>query len=35
MVGAAGMDEARCRPCFEPGAPIQDLLDFARPAALG
>jgi len=34
VVGAAGMYEARCRSCFEPGAPTQDLLDFARPAAL-
>ena len=33
MVGAAGMYEARCRRCFEPGAPKQDLLDFARPLA--
>jgi thymidine kinase len=33
VVGAAGMYEARCRRCFEPGAPKQDLLDFARPAA--
>ena len=34
VVGAAGMYEARCRRCFEPGVPRQDLLDFARPAAL-
>jgi len=34
VVGAAGMYEARCRRCFEPGVPKQDLLDFARPAAL-
>ena len=34
VVGAAGMYEARCRRCFEPGAPQQDLLDFARPDAL-
>ena len=31
VVGAAGMYEARCRRCFEPGIPKQDLLDFARP----
>src|SRR5512134_3078356 len=31
VVGAAGMYEARCRRCFEPGAPKQELLDFARP----
>jgi len=35
VVGAAGMYEARCRRCFEPGVPKQDLLDFARPAGLG
>jgi len=28
--GAAGMYEARCRRCFEPGAPRQEVLDFAR-----
>jgi len=33
VVGATGMYEARCRRCFEPGAPKQDLLDFAQPAA--
>ncbi|MEO8051308.1 MAG: thymidine kinase [Acidobacteriota bacterium] len=33
VVGAAGMYEARCRRCFEPGIPKQDLLDFARRAA--
>ncbi|HML16004.1 MAG TPA: thymidine kinase [Bryobacteraceae bacterium] len=32
VVGAAGMYEARCRHCFEPGVPKQELLDFARPA---
>jgi thymidine kinase len=32
VVGATDMYEARCRRCFEPGAPKQDLLDFARPA---
>jgi thymidine kinase len=34
VVGAAGMYEARCRRCFEPGVPKQDLLDFARPDAI-
>lgn len=33
VVGAAGMYEARCRRCFEPGLPKQELLEFARPAA--
>jgi thymidine kinase len=31
VVGAAGMYEARCRRCFEPGAPQQEVLDFAVP----
>jgi thymidine kinase len=31
VVGAAGMYEARCRRCFEPGAPNQEVLEFARP----
>jgi thymidine kinase len=31
VVGAAGMYEARCRCCFEPGVPRQEYLDFARP----
>jgi len=31
VVGAAGVYEARCRRCFEPGAPKQEYLDFARP----
>jgi thymidine kinase len=31
VVGAAGMYEARCRRCFEPGMPRQDVLDFAPP----
>ncbi|MCC7498768.1 MAG: thymidine kinase [Bryobacterales bacterium] len=31
VVGAAGMYEARCRRCFEPGVPRQELLEFARP----
>jgi thymidine kinase len=35
VVGAAGMYEARCRRCFEPGIPKQELLDFARPRAAG
>lgn len=30
VVGAAGMYEARCRRCFEPGVPRQELLEFAR-----
>jgi thymidine kinase len=30
VVGAAGMYEARCRRCFEPGIPRQELLEFAR-----
>jgi thymidine kinase len=32
VVGAAGLYEARCRRCFEPGVPKQEQLDFARPA---
>jgi len=32
VVGAAGMYEARCRRCFEPGASKQEILEFARPA---
>jgi thymidine kinase len=28
MVGAAGAYEARCRRCFEPGVPKQEVLDF-------
>jgi len=31
VVGAAGAYEARCRRCFEPGVPKQELLDFAHP----
>ena len=31
VVGAAGMYEARCRRCFEPGIPRQEVLEFARP----
>ncbi|HWR50916.1 MAG TPA: thymidine kinase [Bryobacteraceae bacterium] len=33
VVGAAGMYEARCRRCFEPGVSKQEVLEFARPAA--
>ena len=33
VVGAAGMYEARCRRCFEPGVPKQEYLEFARPRA--
>jgi thymidine kinase len=33
VVGAAGMYEARCRRCFEPGVPRQDVLAFAPPPA--
>ncbi len=31
LVGAAGMYEARCRRCFEPGIPKQEYLEFAKP----
>ncbi len=34
VVGAAGMYEARCRRCFEPGVPKQEYLEFARPRAV-
>lgn len=34
VVGAAGMYEARCRRCFEPGVPKQEVLSFARPRPL-
>jgi thymidine kinase len=30
VVGAAGMYEARCRRCFEPGVPRQQEMDFVR-----
>ncbi len=30
VVGAAGMYEARCRRCFEPGVPKQEVMEFAR-----
>jgi thymidine kinase len=33
VVGAAGMYEARCRRCFEPGVPKQEVLEFLRPPA--
>ena len=33
VVGAAGMYEARCRRCFEPGIPRQEYLDFGPPKA--
>ncbi len=32
VVGAAGMYEARCRHCFEPGIPKQEIMEFAKPA---
>jgi thymidine kinase len=31
LVGATGAYEARCRRCFEPGIPRQELFQFARP----
>ena len=31
VVGAAGIYEARCRRCFEPGVSKQEVLEFARP----
>jgi len=33
VVGAAGLYEARCRRCFEPGIPKQESLDFGPPKA--
>lgn len=33
VVGAAGMYEARCRRCFEPGIPKQEVMEFAKPRA--
>lgn len=33
VVGATDLYEARCRRCFEPGVPRQELLAFARPQA--
>jgi thymidine kinase len=35
VVGAADMYEPRCRRCFEPGIPKQELLEFARPRVSG
>jgi thymidine kinase len=32
VVGATGVYEARCRRCFDPGVPQQEVLDFAPPA---
>jgi thymidine kinase len=32
VVGAAGLYEARCRRCFEPGIPRQEFFDFANPS---
>jgi thymidine kinase len=32
LVGASGAYEARCRRCFEPGVPKQEVLDFVTPA---
>lgn len=32
VVGAGEIYQARCRRCFEPGAPKQEFLDFAREA---
>jgi thymidine kinase len=31
VVGATGMYEARCRRCFEPGVPKQEVMEFAKP----
>ncbi len=31
VVGASGMYEARCRRCFEPGFPKQEVMEFAKP----
>jgi thymidine kinase len=33
LIGAGGAYEARCRRCFEPGAPRQEVLEFASAAA--
>jgi thymidine kinase len=35
MVGADGSYEARCRRCFEPGVPKQELLDFNPATSAG
>jgi thymidine kinase len=32
LVGASDAYEARCRRCFEPGIPRQEVLDFVTPA---
>jgi thymidine kinase len=32
LVGASDAYEARCRRCFEPGVPKQEVLDFVTPA---
>jgi len=32
LVGASDAYEARCRRCFEPGIPRQEVLDFVKPA---
>jgi thymidine kinase len=34
VVGAGGMYEARCRRCFEPGVPKQEVLDFVKARRL-
>lgn len=34
VVGAMGMYEARCRRCFEPGIPRQEVLEFAKARRL-
>ena len=33
VVGAAGMYEARCRRCFEPGVPKQEVMEFRAAGA--
>jgi thymidine kinase len=33
LVGADGAYEARCRRCFEPGVPRQEVLSFLRPGS--
>ena len=35
VVGAAGVYEARCRRCFDPGVSKQETLDFGRPVLPG
>jgi len=35
VVGAMGMYEARCRRCFEPGIPKQEVLEFVRAREQG